>query len=650
MGLFKKVFRPVRKIAKKIIPKEIRPALPYIAAFYGGPAMAGSSFMSGIGNTALRNAISKGLISGATAAGTDEDANILRSAALGAAPDLISGGLGNVAGRIDPNLIADSDSFVQVGDMAAKTAGTLSRASEGIKGASALKTIGAQTAIDQSAKFAEIRQDEIDEYNRSLQEQGVLDKTKRRTAIFNIYKNAGYEDDYVNSMLDRYGYAMGGRIGFANGGYRGKAEAAMGLTTMKDLLKGKTKAPIIEIDEDKEVVLGEDDDDDDRPIIREKPNYAQAMKDAMTGVEAAFGIPFAGVEAAEFKRFARGGEVEEEGIMSKIVDSMGDDYDYFTRIKLRENLKQGETNEDAIDLAEQEAMGMVKEKYGFARGGEVEIEEQVDDLGIMDLMKDQGIPYGEQASYGFDDAMGETFEMFLDYKKKGTIPMEMEFDEFLELLQGRKEQGIKGTQVASGYKDDIEEMYEQYVFEMEEQGLQPMDFASFLRQARSGMANGGKVKRRKKGEPADEVIETEEEIFLDKMPRPKRKGIMEAAGGGSVGSRYSFLINKQKQGILSPDEEQELLMLEMTYADESQGKADGGIMNKNLLNTGMDKDMRGGGFIPEGTKEKADDVPARLSKNEFVMTADAVRAAGGGSVNKGAKKMYDLMYTLEAKV
>jgi hypothetical protein len=122
------------------------------------------------------------------------------------------------------------------------------------------------------------------------------------------------------------------------------------------------------------------------------------------------------------------------------------------------------------------------------------------------------------------------------------------------------------------------------------------------------------------------------------------------AGGGSVGSRYSFLINKQKQGILSPDEEQELLMLEMTYADDSQGKAEGGIMNKNLLNTGMDKDMRGGGFIPEGTKEKADDVPARLSKNEFVMTADAVRAAGGGSVNEGAKRMYETMHKLEAKV
>jgi hypothetical protein len=58
-----------------------------------------------------------------------------------------------------------------------------------------------------------------------------------------------------------------------------------------------------------------------------------------------------------------------------------------------------------------------------------------------------------------------------------------------------------------------------------------------------------------------------------------------------------------------------------------------------------------GGFVPPiGVKEKADDIPAMLSNNEFVFTADAVRAAGGGSVNKGAQKMYALMKQLEGKV
>jgi len=55
-----------------------------------------------------------------------------------------------------------------------------------------------------------------------------------------------------------------------------------------------------------------------------------------------------------------------------------------------------------------------------------------------------------------------------------------------------------------------------------------------------------------------------------------------------------------------------------------------------------------GGFIPPvGVKEKADDIPAMLSNNEFVMTADAVRGMGEGDVNKGAQRLYDQMKMLE---
>jgi len=77
-----------------------------------------------------------------------------------------------------------------------------------------------------------------------------------------------------------------------------------------------------------------------------------------------------------------------------------------------------------------------------------------------------------------------------------------------------------------------------------------------------------------------------------------------------------------------------------------QGAATGGLMDLG----GYEKDYRMGGFVPLGKKEKADDVPARLSKNEFVFTADAVKAAGGGSVDKGAQKMYDTMKHLEKRI
>jgi len=80
-------------------------------------------------------------------------------------------------------------------------------------------------------------------------------------------------------------------------------------------------------------------------------------------------------------------------------------------------------------------------------------------------------------------------------------------------------------------------------------------------------------------------------------------------------------------------------------------KAKGGIMDipvrRNEAGV-QELDMRSsGGFIPIGVKEKADDVPAMLSKNEFVLTADAVRGIGGGSVEKGSEKLYNLMKTAE---
>ena len=86
------------------------------------------------------------------------------------------------------------------------------------------------------------------------------------------------------------------------------------------------------------------------------------------------------------------------------------------------------------------------------------------------------------------------------------------------------------------------------------------------------------------------------------------------------------------------------------------GKQEGGIMETEVAEEtmpmldmgGKEKDYREtGGFVEMGRKERADDVPARLSKNEFVFTADAVRNAGGGDIDKGAEVMENLMSNLE---
>ena len=80
------------------------------------------------------------------------------------------------------------------------------------------------------------------------------------------------------------------------------------------------------------------------------------------------------------------------------------------------------------------------------------------------------------------------------------------------------------------------------------------------------------------------------------------------------------------------------------YLSSLNQKQEGGIMDLG----GLEKDYREGGFVPLGAEERADDVPARLSKNEFVFTADAVRNAGQGDIDRGAEVMQNMMDNLES--
>ena len=155
-------------------------------------------------------------------------------------------------------------------------------------------------------------------------------------------------------------------------------------------------------------------------------------------------------------------------------------------------------------------------------------------------------------------------------------------------------------------------------------------------------AEGGEVGGRKMMVDRLEVEvmpdESEERAMLDAM----MNDIDEVMPEDRKREFYKLLIPQLRKSGEMSDSEYEGLMGELF----GEGKAEGGIMNLG----GNEMDLRGGGFVPLGAKEKADDVPARLSKNEFVMTADAVRAAGGGSVDKGADKMYSMMKNLESQV
>jgi hypothetical protein len=175
-----------------------------------------------------------------------------------------------------------------------------------------------------------------------------------------------------------------------------------------------------------------------------------------------------------------------------------------------------------------------------------------------------------------------------------------------------------------------------------------------------GAADGGRI-----GYAGGYMVDDEEEELphrtaaLRAMYGMRRNaqegGLMQMADLDAVKDSYSQLIFGKPLEALTEDEIIELEIIlkdklggpftqkEVPQSDRAMAQ-EGGLMDMG----GMEKDYRNdGGFVPIGGEERADDVPARLSKNEFVFTADAVRAAGGGDIDAGAEVMENVMENLE---
>jgi len=602
-------FSGIRRRIKKLIPKEIRPAIPFILA--ATPLAGAAGPLSGIQSAALR----KALVAGAAKGLSDDEAGIkdvLRTSALAATPDLAVGGLEKIAGPTGPY----PNTF-----MGAIRAGA-GTAAEGIKGAGALKTVGAQAATDFGIKQAELNEKAIEEYERDLLRQGIRDKAARRGAIFDIFVNAGYDDDEVNVMLDRYGYKKGGNVGRRMRGTPVMTEAMKSFfKRMDDSVTVPPKKPDsdddeIEITDDEQLEIIETVDKDGKKQkktkITRKDDLMDNLSTAMSGIETAYGRPFGNIEPVPMLRFASGGDVDDDVL---------------------------ETEEEIITP-----------EY---------------------LMKEEGVAIGPQVSA--PDKMDSLNQLSLMLFNKPVFELTEEQFEMLKEFASDQAKMQVGYEPGK-YSDDEIEMYENYKYNMNEQrpGMPIIDIDEFLRMeygaARLGVAKGGPIKTQKpdmekdtKGKMAapDYYVKRMEALMdlgydYDEAGRIAMDfdEYQEAIDKGPVGDAYKQggVIKKKKVMSIATGKLKDYpgikKILEMNKKGKKRfSKAEGGLMNLG----GKELDLRGGGFVPMGKKEKADDVPARLSKNEFVFTADAVRAAGGGSVQKGADLMYDTMKKLEAQ-
>ena len=143
----------------------------------------------------------------------------------------------------------------------------------------------------------------------------------------------------------------------------------------------------------------------------------------------------------------------------------------------------------------------------------------------------------------------------------------------------------------------------------------------------------------------DKILEALFEKYLDMGMSPKEAS--EAAY-----AEFERMSKKEEKFFSVPDRSLAALGGKMDTPSDNAMQAAGieGLpVRKNPAGiTELDLRKTGGFIQPVGIKEKEDDIPAMLSNNEFVFTADAVRGAGDGDVNLGAQRMYDTMKRLEA--
>ena len=666
MGFLKKIFKPVSKVLDKIVPNEIKPFLPYAAAFAPMlmPAAASGSFLSSMLGRGL---MSGGLNIGAQLAQEGNEGDINKLSAL------LSGGIGALSAPTAGQTLRGYDGIGSEGIMgkganffaegadklqSINAAGAKAPFSmDGLKAAVIPFAQGTGDAMYNEAKVAERDYERaLREYEAEQEALGTASDAGRRQAII-AAMTGNHTQEVIDETLAELGlrdggrvaYNMGGRVGFAERGFVGElrdnSENMIG--EIAKVMFRLTPPGMMMFGMDKATELYNDLDEDGKGKVKE---YAMDFGLRMASPPLAIGKGIYDYFSEDKEEKAMGGRVGRAygggfGGIEAAVQTVKDR-------DLKENLTIAKDTEmDMKSLAEEflatykrqpnsydELMEFYKKKNGYEAGGEEVVEEQVINAanggimgarvpfvsggGVRGLINaarssDIGADMARAANsfdevpVGLVDEMGETLT-FKPGSASGAI------DEVIDVAKVTEE--IPRGPVGPGMLDKMAAGNPQMQAAKEFiESIRGVDGGIDYALAEAQIGRGIKLK-------GNETIEELIELFLFK---PNKKAIA-AIGAGYGGLGAGAMMN-----------------------DTSIQAANGGIMNYNMggsvLPNGVEMDYRGGGFIPMGSKERADDVPARVSKNEFVMTADAVRAAGGGSVNKGAKKMYELMNNLEAR-
>ena len=199
-------------------------------------------------------------------------------------------------------------------------------------------------------------------------------------------------------------------------------------------------------------------------------------------------------------------EAESTGRKLKPLDDLIDIEGFFD-LEVQKNPDKGMSDQEVLDMLEKD----LKEKETLedfdptdrepnAKGGLTRTSYAMGKGPVLPSDEDPINPFGPKpegpvlpdksmmASYGYDDAMGESFAEFQRLKKLGEIPEDMEFDEYLDLLDidipySKKQKQAPSIKLAGGFesfKDFVESVGDDELFELYDEFLKTGDDARMM--------------------------------------------------------------------------------------------------------------------------------------------------------------------------
>ena len=623
-----KAIKKITKPIQKLIPKEIKPFLPALAAVFGPAAFAGTGIFSSAALASLPVGVQAAIASGLTSTLTEGKPD-LKSAALSgimaqAGPSLK--GYGNAGSNI-PLESATPKTFLQKAatatgeylspssiDTLVNNPSSMSLGDVGsalYSGAKASLPVSAYTGTE---KLKEINEDELRKYNEQLRERGVTDKIGRRKGIYDIYasiedegddgKYRVYSDDYINSILDKYGYKKGG---------------------------GVEKPKPIELPQDPFSELIEE-------FIKDQKRQEEIRKQYKAN----------GGRIG----FEAGGEVAALAAEVKRLQSEN------AELKSKSGLRETREGIDYATKGFEQAfgsplMGQVPSPQriipGFARGGIADLETvamQPNENENTQMASSDAyvklVEYFESLGYDYDAASELAYEAFKSGGNTGGMP-------------GGFAEGGKVILASNAENDSLsEQLFEEFL----EMGMTPNQAAAavrdYLNSSKMGMAEGGKVMvaSHSGNDTLSEQL-FEEFLGMGMTPDQAAAAVRDYFNSSRMGMEDGGkVVPMLPEGVFYKGKAKDYPGASKAIKDalkkNREKKAEGGLLGLKKGGVPAEFDYRGGGIIEVGSKPKADDVPARLSKGEFVLTKKAVDGIGNGSNREGAKVLYQLMDKLEA--